>query len=590
MIPEPATTASAAPLSRPPGPGVFEACGLPDAWAGRPCWRILDTHFGDGCNFLRAWQAWSDDTARCGLLHVVALMPQPLAPDALPRPENHPPELAARIHELAEQFTGLLPGFHRLAFDGGRVLLTLCIGDRSAMLRAQRFDADSVFLSSDADSDAAQLARLARPGTGIAGHGVSAACQVELLRRGYRPIQPALDGPALGHDLFAARFDPPWVRRRRNDRPAGELAAGAGRCAVVGAGLAGAAVAASLARRGWQVTVLDAAPSPAAGASAVPVGLFAPHVSRDDAVLSQLTRAGVRALRSALRALPVVPIDDEPAGWRADGVIERRADDAMRLPEGWSDQGPNLSRRATPADLASAGLPPDTPALRHDDAGWVRPDRVIRAWLAIPGVHFVGGRAIDRIDWVDGAWRLRDVAGHVVAEADRVVIAAGSGSGRLAPALPLHVVRGQLSWGRMDDISAPIDKDALPRLPVNGDGHLIAHVPHPQGALWVSGATFDRGRTDTASDDPGTRSNAERLARLHPAAARALLGAFDAGRVQAWAGIRCTSSDRRPLVGPVDPDAAPGLWVCTALGSRGLSFAALCAELLAARWHAEPLP
>jgi tRNA 5-methylaminomethyl-2-thiouridine biosynthesis bifunctional protein len=26
------------------------------------------------------------------------------------------------------------------------------------------------------------------------------------------------------------------------------------------------------------------------------------------------------------------------------------------------------------------------------------------------------------------------------------------------------------------------------------------------------------------------------------------------------------------------------------LGSRGLSFAALCAELLAAQWHAEPLP
>ena len=35
-----------------------------------------------------------------------------------------------------------------------------------------------------------------------------------------------------------------------------------GRCVVVGAGLAGAAVAASLARRGWQVTVLDAAGSP----------------------------------------------------------------------------------------------------------------------------------------------------------------------------------------------------------------------------------------------------------------------------------------------------------------------------------------
>jgi len=30
--------------------------------------------------------------------------------------------------------------------------------------------------------------------------------------------------------------------------------------------------------------------------------------------------------------------------------------------------------------------------------------------------------------------------------------------------------------------------------------------------------------------------------------------------------------------------------MCTGMGSRGLSFAALCAELLAAQLHGEPLP
>ncbi|MCC2676506.1 MAG: mnmC, partial [Ramlibacter sp.] len=44
-----------------------------------------------------------------------------------------------------------------------------------------------------------------------------------------------------------------------------------GHCVVVGGGLAGASVAASLARRGWQVTVLDADAKPAAGASGLPV-------------------------------------------------------------------------------------------------------------------------------------------------------------------------------------------------------------------------------------------------------------------------------------------------------------------------------
>jgi len=76
---------------------------------------------------------------------------------------------------------------------------------------------------------------------------------------------------------------------------------------------------------------------------------------------------------------------------------------------------------------------------------------------------------------------------------------------------------------------------------------------------------------------------------LHPASAAALAPSFLSGDVESWVGIRCASGDRRPLVGPLE-GSATGLWACTALGSRGLSFAAVCAELLAAQWHAEPLP
>ena len=61
---------------------------------------------------------------------------------------------------------------------------------------------------------------------------------------------------------------------------------------------------------------------------------------------------------------------------------------------------------------------------------------------------------------------------------------------------------------------------------------------------------------------------------------------FARGGVQAWTGIRCASADRRPLLGEIEP----GLWVSTALGSRGMTFCALCAELLAAQVHGEPLP
>jgi tRNA 5-methylaminomethyl-2-thiouridine biosynthesis bifunctional protein len=45
-----------------------------------------------------------------------------------------------------------------------------------------------------------------------------------------------------------------------------------------------------------------------------------------------------------------------------------------------------------------------------------------------------------------------------------------------------------------------------------------------------------------------------------------------------------------PLVGPLDAGPQPSLWICAAMGSRGLSFSVLCAELLAARIGAETLP
>ena len=55
--------------------------------------------------------------------------------------------------------------------------------------------------------------------------------------------------------------------------------------------------------RDGQVTVLDAADAPAAGASALPAGLFCPHVSPDDSLLSRLSRDGARLTLAQLQML-----------------------------------------------------------------------------------------------------------------------------------------------------------------------------------------------------------------------------------------------------------------------------------------------
>jgi len=77
---------------------------------------------------------------------------------------------------------------------------------------------------------------------------------------------------------------------------------------------------------------------------------------------------------------------------------------------------------------------------------------------------------------------------------------------------------------------------------------------------------------------------------LLPPAADALAPAFAPDAAQGWGNTRCVSADRLPLVGPLEDGPQPTLWLSAALGSRGLSFAVLCAELLAARLGAEPWP
>jgi tRNA 5-methylaminomethyl-2-thiouridine biosynthesis bifunctional protein len=557
-------------------------CGLPGVWSGRPQWLILETGFGLGLNFLTTWQAWRADASRPRMLHFVSIEAHPVGPEDLLRAARAYPELMPLAEELAAQWHGLLPGFHRLAFDAGRVLLTLCIGEVQPMLRAQRFEADSIFLDGFSPEQNPAMwspdtlkavSRFARQGTGLAMRIDAQAVDDALSQNGFQlerrqGLPPQRDG-------LSGVFAPAWTVRRR--APALERIETPGHCAVIGAGLAGAAVAASLARRGWQVTVLDAAERPAAGASGLPVGVLAPHVSPDDALLSRLTRAGIRATWLELERLL-----KEGRDWCASGVLERRPERDTRVPTGWSESGPNESWPASTAQLAEAGLPLDAPALWHARAGWVRPSRLIEAWLREPGIEFRGNAQVARLSRGAAGWQLWDAADRLLTEADRVVVAAGYESGRFAPALPLQPVRGQVAWGRMaDDL-------ALPTTPLNGDGHLIAHVPEGEGALlWLSGATFDRDSTDLAPQAADAEANRERLERLHPAAAATLSSAFESGEAKTWVGIRCASGDRRPLVGPL---ADAGLWACTALGSRGLTFAALCAELLATQWHGEPLP
>ena len=560
------------------------AFDLPRRWAGLSQFTLLDAGHCDWLNFLVLWQAWRADPQRPRLLHHVALASPPSLVIFPPTPD---PELQTLAEPLQAALWGLLPGFHRLAFDEGRVLLTVGVGDVQTLLRQHTVAADAVWLDFEAAGAQASvhafkaLATCCQRGTRLAASQMPPEALKPLTQCGFTTHAHT--------PVWRGEFNPAW----RLKHAASNAAPPIGSCTVVGSGLAGAAVASSLARRGWHVTVLDATDAPASGASGLPAGILAPHVSPDDSLLSRLSRAGVRITLQQAAALL-----DEGRDWSPTGVLERCLDHPRRLPAAWQVGGTLASaahdwvRPSSHAERAACGLAADDDglALWHVRAGWVKPAQLVQAWLRTPGVQWRGQSTVGQLERVGAAWHALGDAGELLASSDLVVLAAGYATAALvAPLAPtpltLQAIRGQVSWAA----HAPGTASACPLFPVNGHGHLLANLPLGSTGdqlAWLIGASFERDSTSMAPKASDDQHNLQRLHTLLPNCAQSLTQA--ASELHAWAGVRCATPTRLPSVGPVA--GADGLWVCTGMGSRGLTFAALCAELLAAQLHGEPWP
>ena len=539
----------------------------------------LEVGVDNSQNFLRAWLAWRADLGHPQILHFVAVCGDGFKNTAKST------ALKPLAQQLDAQLWGLLPGFHRLVFEDGQVLLTLCLGNVQTLLKQHNFQADTVFIDNlaspwvDSLYTIKAIAKLCRRGTTFA-----AACSNEGLQSALR--QCGFEASSASAQL--AVFNPAWSYKFSS------LAIRPGSCVVIGAGLAGAAVANSLARRGLAVTVVDAASAPASGASSLPAGLLVPHTSPDDSLLSRLSRAGVRITLQQARARLRHGID-----WAHTGVLQRRLHSHLhQRPHSWAQHQLRAANDwcypATAGTLGAAGLPQDAEALWHVRAGWIKPVALVRAWLATPGVTWRGGVQVAKLQARGALWQVIDKAGATVATADMVVVSAGFGSGLLLAQSPvshlnapakLQAIRGQVTFGLQKST------DNLPPFAINGYGGLVPAITTPEGPMWLMGASYDRDQVVPHTKAQEHADNFARLQTLLPNAAEALADQFSPESAKVWAGIRCATPNRLPLVQRVGESAtSPGLWMCTGMGSRGLSFAALCGELLAAHIHGEPLP
>ena len=511
-------------------------------WQGRARFTVFDTEAGRAEALIAQWRA---DPARSGTLHVIALAPN------------------------------LLPGFHRIPQLEASVTLDLIAAPLASALVQLAASLDAIRLGRvDGIDFARPLARITALGGTL--DGSFDAAQIAAL---------GTHGFTFAPGTQTARFS---SRKPRLPIPPAPVK----RAIVIGAGLAGAAACERLCARGWEVTLVERHAAPAMEASGNRAGVFMPLLSRDDNIPTRLTRA---AYLYALRYWDTLGGIGERIEGAACGVLQLARDpqhaEVQRVIAKESAYPPGFAEWLE-RDGAEALLRHPAPdgGWLFRQGGWARPGSVCDAMLAACGARLTrvfnsGSVSLARVGEDS---HVIDAGGATLARAATVILANGPAARAMAQAatLPLYTVRGQVT--HLDAAAAP----ALPLVLCRE-----AYMTPPARGVCSFGATYDM------DDDPALRwsSQEANLANIRDLLHDGAIG-LDAplrGRV----GFRCVAPDRLPLVGQLpDADAAggrerlrdvprhAGVYGLLGYASRGLIWAPLAAELLAAQLSGEALP
>lgn len=537
----------------------LQGCGLPQAWEGRDHFVVAELGFGSGLNILALLELWRRTRPPGARLHLFSVEGYPLERDDAARALAAWPELSDLAAGLLRRWPDGRRGFHRLDFPELGATLDLAICDVAEALETWDGRADAWFLDGFAparnpemwaDALLEGVGRRSAPGARLATFTVAGQ-----VRRGLT---------AAG---FAVEKRPGFGRKRERLeawRPddGTRVARPSPRVAVIGAGIAGAALARAFAALGARPTVYEAQ-SAGAGASGNPSALVAPRLDAGLGAVAQLhAQAFARAVQlyeaeapRAILAHGALQLARNP---RDPGRFERLGD--------WDGFPPGGLRRLSEEETAAAlEEEAGVVSLSIEGAVTVAPAPIIERWLASADRTAAAVAAVERRGQV---WWLLDAEGRAAGEAEVVCLAAGPATARLAD-LPIQPVRGQVSWAAT----------AFTGRPSAWGGYAI---PAPEGVLF--GATHARGDTDVRVRPEDHDRNREALAAGRPGLARSIEGLALEGR----ASLRAASPDHLPLAGAVED--APGLFVLSALGGRGFTLAPLLGEQIAAQALGRPTP
>jgi D-amino-acid dehydrogenase len=366
--------------------------------------------------------------------------------------------------------------------------------------------------------------------------------------------------------------------------------------AIAGGGLVGLSLAYELASLGAQVTVIDAGYT--GRATDAGAGILAPDTHpTTEAFWWDMTHGAGEHYPLLLQRLQADGVDTEPSGYAICGLLSISRGESE---ENWF--GPFAERILSRAEgriseishaAAVALFPPLGPthrilhypgAARIDGRGMAD---ALRQGAIARGVQFVSGvvcgvraEGTDGAEGVDGADSGRvvqrvQIEGHDDLSCGALAIAGGAWSASMGEwlqcALPITPTKGQIVH-----LATPEESGSWPIVQP-----LLTHylVPWPGGRV-ACGGTFEPSAGFSATV---TAAGLHELLRECLAVAP---GLADASYLHTRVGLRPTSPDDRPVLGPV-----PGwnnVWVATGHGANGLLLGPYSSKILAGHILREP--
>ena len=510
----------------------LEGNNLPEAWKGQKEFTIFETGFGTGLNFLATWSLFDEAKNEGQKLHFISVEKYPLQTDSIELYLKHwENEFGDRLKILCDLYPSLSDETHQIKVSED-VTLTLIFDDVNKALPELETQIDVWFLDGFTpaknpdmwrDSLFEQMARLSKGKASVATFTAAGAIKRGLAKNGFDVLK--VKGFGLKRDMITAIYQ---QKQKSNSKKT---------IAIIGAGLAGTAMAYVLNQQGYKVTIYDSGSSIANAASGNEQGFYNPRFAAQWDESAQFFSAGYTEILKLGEAFGH-EFDFDPCDALHIINDQKKAQRFSKMLESW--EWDESQMRLVQPDEASqiAGIELQESCLYLPQSGSLNLRKLCKFYA----------KGID-IKFNQNITDLNDLSEGIIILCNAHQANSYSETGWLE----LESVRGQIS----KVAASPLSQN------INCNLHYGGYISRTHAGMHTIGATFQKwlNHRDITQEDHSR--NIEIMQQNIPVLAQE---EFD---IQSgWAGFRCASKDRFPIVGKVP--SIENTYISTAFGSHGI--------------------